>query len=97
MNDPGLRTVPLNPQAPGSTGHRGYEDLQALLTGSLVAAFGIVLLNEAGLLTGGTVGLALLLIAQAREGWEREFEEIMRREIELLALAATEAERERDE
>ena len=41
--------------------------------------------------------LALLLIAQAREGWEREFEEIMRREIELLALAATEAERERDE
>jgi hypothetical protein len=41
--------------------------------------------------------LALLLIAQAREGWEREFEEITRREIELLAPAATEAERERDE
>jgi hypothetical protein len=42
--------------------------------------------------------LALLLIAQAREeGWEREFEEITRREIERLAPQATEAERERDE
>jgi hypothetical protein len=41
--------------------------------------------------------LALLLIAQPREGWEREFEEITGREIERLAPAATEAERERDE
>jgi hypothetical protein len=41
--------------------------------------------------------LALPLIARAREGWEREFEEITRREIERLAPAAREAERERDE
>jgi hypothetical protein len=41
--------------------------------------------------------LALLLIAQACEGWERAFEEITGREIERLAPAATEAERERDE
>ena len=41
--------------------------------------------------------LALLLIAHAREGWEREFEEITGRGIERLAPSATEAERERDE
>jgi hypothetical protein len=41
--------------------------------------------------------LALLLLVQPREGWEREFEKITRREIERLAPAATEAERERDE
>lgn len=43
------------------TGHRLHEDLLALLTGSLLAALGIVLFNQAGLLAGGTVGLALLL------------------------------------
>ena len=41
--------------------HRAYEDAQALLTGTLLAGLGIVLFNQAGLLTGGTVGLALLL------------------------------------
>ena len=30
--------------------------------------------------------LVLLLIAQPREGWEHEFEEITRREIERLAV-----------
>jgi hypothetical protein len=30
--------------------------------------------------------LALLLIAQPREGWEPDFEEITRRELERLAL-----------
>ena len=39
--------------------------------------------------------LVLLLIAQPREGWEPEFEEITRREIERLAVPA--GERERDE
>lgn len=38
-----------------------FDDLQALLTGSLLAALGIVLFNQAGLLAGGTVGLALLI------------------------------------
>lgn len=32
--------------------------------------------------------LVLLLIAQPREGWEPEFEEITRREIERLAIPA---------
>ena len=39
--------------------------------------------------------LVLLLIAQPREGWALEFEEITRREIERLAVPA--AEQERDE
>lgn len=41
--------------------HGLLEDLQALLTGSLLAALGVVLFREAGLVPGGTVGLALLL------------------------------------
>jgi uncharacterized membrane-anchored protein YitT (DUF2179 family) len=41
--------------------HRVHEDLQALATGTLVAALGVVLLQHAGLVSGGTVGLALLL------------------------------------
>lgn len=40
--------------------HRPYEDLQALATGTLFVALGVVMFNQAGLLTGGTVGLALL-------------------------------------
>ena len=34
--------------------------------------------------------LVLLLIAQPREGWEPEYEEIIRREIERLAIPAGE-------
>lgn len=45
----------------GIAGHRLFDDLQAMVTGSLLAALGIVLFNQAGLLAGGTVGLALLL------------------------------------
>ncbi|AMO24765.1 YitT family protein [Ramlibacter solisilvae] len=41
--------------------HKLHDDLQAMLTGTLLAAFGIVLFNEGGLLAGGTVGLSLLL------------------------------------
>jgi NADPH-dependent 2,4-dienoyl-CoA reductase/sulfur reductase-like enzyme len=37
--------------------------------------------------------LVLLLIAQPREGWEPEYEEIIRREIERLAIPAGEQER----
>lgn len=40
--------------------HRPYEDLQALGAGTLFVALGVVMFNHAGLLTGGTVGLALL-------------------------------------
>ena len=38
--------------------------------------------------------LVLLLIAQPREGWEPEFEEITRREIERLAVPAGGSERD---
>ena len=38
--------------------------------------------------------LVLLLIAQPREGWEPEFEEITRREIERLAVPAGESGRD---
>lgn len=40
--------------------HRPHEDVQALVTGTLFVALGVVMFNQAGLLTGGTVGLALL-------------------------------------
>jgi hypothetical protein len=36
--------------------------------------------------------LALLLIAQPREGWEAEFEELIRREIERLVVPVGEQE-----
>jgi hypothetical protein len=38
--------------------------------------------------------LALLLIAQPREGWEEEFEELIRREVERLAVPAGESGRD---
>lgn len=37
------------------------EDAQGLLVSTLVCAFGILLLRSAGLVTGGTAGLALIL------------------------------------
>jgi uncharacterized membrane-anchored protein YitT (DUF2179 family) len=37
------------------------DDLQGLLTGTLFAAFGVFLMQNAGLVPGGTVGIALLL------------------------------------
>src|SRR5690554_3855952 len=41
--------------------HRAHEDVQALLAGTLFVALGVVLFRHAGLLTGGTAGLAFLL------------------------------------
>ncbi|CAD5371391.1 conserved membrane hypothetical protein [Rubrivivax sp. A210] len=41
--------------------HTHLEDLQALLSGTLCIALGVTMLNHAGLLTGGTAGLAFLL------------------------------------
>jgi uncharacterized membrane-anchored protein YitT (DUF2179 family) len=37
------------------------DDAQGLATGTLLAAFGVFLLQQAGLVPGGTVGIALLL------------------------------------
>ncbi|MHB2168769.1 YitT family protein [Alsobacter sp. R-9] len=45
---------------PSPHAHRPYEDIAAVLTGTLVVAVGITLLAKGGLITGGTAGLALL-------------------------------------
>ena len=58
-------TPPLNaPEAPATpppARHRPHEDVQALITGTLFVALGVIMFRECGLLTGGTAGLAFLL------------------------------------
>ncbi|MFZ6735454.1 YitT family protein [Undibacterium sp. Ji42W] len=41
--------------------HSLLEDVLAIITGTLLVSLGIALFNQAGLLTGGTAGLAFLL------------------------------------
>jgi uncharacterized membrane-anchored protein YitT (DUF2179 family) len=41
--------------------HTLFEDFQALVTGTLFISLAVMLFNQAGLLTGGTAGLAFLL------------------------------------
>lgn len=41
--------------------HSLFEDAQALFTGTLLVALGIVMFKSVGLLTGGTAGLAFLV------------------------------------
>ena len=41
--------------------HRPHEDIQALVTGALFVALGVVMFGQAGLLTGGTAGIAFLI------------------------------------
>lgn len=40
--------------------HTLFEDVQALLTGTLVVALGVAMFKKAGLLTGGVTGIAFL-------------------------------------
>ncbi|MDR3367660.1 YitT family protein [Rhodoferax sp.] len=47
--------------SPGVLRHHPFEDVQALLTGTLFVALGVVMFSHVGLLTGGTAGLALLI------------------------------------
>jgi uncharacterized membrane-anchored protein YitT (DUF2179 family) len=47
--------------------HSRFEDLQALLAGSLLVAIAVSMLREAGLVTAGTAGLAFML--HYRTGW----------------------------
>ena len=54
-------TSPAAVVAPRAARHRPHEDVQALVTGTLFVALGVVLFRHAGLLTGGTAGLAFLL------------------------------------
>lgn len=56
-------------EAPSVASHHPYEDVQALITGTLFVALGVVLFGQAGLLTGGTAGLAFLL----HYGWQVDF------------------------
>ncbi len=51
----------VEPTAALPARHRPHEDAQALLAGTLFVALGVVMFQHAGLLTGGTAGLALLL------------------------------------
>lgn len=41
--------------------HTPFEDVQALVFGTLMCAFGLVILTSAGLVTGQTAGLAVLV------------------------------------
>ena len=41
--------------------HGAYEDIQALLTGTLFVSLGVLMFGQTGLLTGGTAGVAFLL------------------------------------
>jgi len=55
-------STPSEPiSTPRSSRHRPHEDVQALITGTLFVALGVVFFRHAGLLTGGTAGLAFLL------------------------------------
>jgi len=47
--------------------HSGLDDVQGIVTGTLMAAFGVTLLRDAKLLAGGTAGLAFLVHYGA--GW----------------------------
>ena len=47
--------------------HSWLEDVQALVTGTLFVALGIALFRHAGLLTGGTAGIAFVL--HYANGW----------------------------
>jgi uncharacterized membrane-anchored protein YitT (DUF2179 family) len=46
---------------PPAQRHSLFDDAQGLVTGTLFVALGLVLLRHAGLLTGGTAGIALVL------------------------------------
>jgi len=41
--------------------HSLFEDILALLIGAIFVSLGIAMFNQAGLLTGGTAGLAFLI------------------------------------
>jgi len=41
--------------------HKWYEDVQALILGTLLLSFGVILYSEAMLITGGVAGISLLV------------------------------------
>jgi uncharacterized membrane-anchored protein YitT (DUF2179 family) len=48
-------------EAPAASQHSAFEDAQAIATGALFIALGVALFASAGLLAGGTAGLAFLI------------------------------------
>jgi uncharacterized membrane-anchored protein YitT (DUF2179 family) len=54
--------------SPTATHHSVFEDAQAVLTGALFVALGIAFFGQAGLLAGGTTGLAFLI--HYATGWK---------------------------
>ena len=50
----------IAPAPEAEVGHSLFEDIQAILTGTLVVALGIAMFKKAGLLTGGVTGIAFL-------------------------------------
>ena len=46
---------------PGTPRHSLFDDAQAIITGTLFVTLGLTLFRQAGLLTGGTAGIALVL------------------------------------
>ncbi len=58
---PDTSASPLDPDAPKSLRHGTYEDAQAIFAGTLFVAMALMLFNQAGLLVGGTAGIAFLL------------------------------------
>lgn len=55
------KAPPTSEVRPVSLKHQPYEDVQALLTGTLFVAFGVVMFGHTGLLTGGATGIAFLI------------------------------------
>jgi uncharacterized membrane-anchored protein YitT (DUF2179 family) len=55
------------PPADATRRHSLFDDAQALVTGTLFVALGLMLFRQAGLMTGGTAGIAL--IAHYAGGW----------------------------
>lgn len=49
------------PRPPVAVPHNLFEDILAILTGTLLVSLGVALFNQAGLFTGGTAGLAFLI------------------------------------
>jgi uncharacterized membrane-anchored protein YitT (DUF2179 family) len=55
------RTSVESPALQEASIHSFIEDVQAILTGTMLAGLGVTMLSQAGLVTGGLVGVALLL------------------------------------
>lgn len=53
--------MPTSPRPPVAVPHNLFEDILAILTGTLLVSLGVALFNQAGLFTGGTAGLAFLI------------------------------------